>query len=89
MSDAIHNPSHYQRGGMRCDQAMAAMLTPEWQIGYWYGCIIKYIWRWPCKHKQKAKKIEDIDKAIECLERLKGVLCRYDIMEDDADGQDS
>lgn len=71
MSDAIHNPSHYERGGMRCDQAMAAMLTPEEQVGYWYGCAIKYIWRWPAKHDDPAGKIEDIEKAIECLGRMK------------------
>lgn len=71
MSDAVHNPSHYERGGMRCDQAIEAMLTPEQQVGYWYGCAIKYIWRWPAKHDDPAGKIEDVEKAIECLERMK------------------
>lgn len=71
MSDAVHNPSHYERGGMRCDEVMAAMLTPEQQVGYWYGCALKYIWRWPAKHDDPAGKIEDIEKAIECLKRMK------------------
>lgn len=71
MSNAVHNPSHYERGGMRCDEAMAAMLTPEQQVGYWYGCAIKCLWRWPAKHDDPAGKIEDVEKAIECLERMK------------------
>lgn len=73
MSNAVHNPSHYQRGGMRCDQAMEAMLTPEQELGYWYGCIIKYVWRWPVKHRGLPGKIEDLEKAIECIKRLEGV----------------
>ena len=70
MSDAVHNPSHYERGGMRCDEVMAAMLTPEQQVGYWYGCAIKYVWRWPVKHRGLPGKIEDLEKAIECIKRL-------------------
>ncbi len=89
MSDAVHNPSHYERNGLTCARVIEAMLTPEEQIGYWWGCVQKYLWRWPYKHKKKAKKIEDIDKAIECLERLKSVLYCYAVTEDDADGQDS
>ncbi len=73
MSDAVHNPSHYERGGMRCDEVLAAMLTPEQQVGYWYGCAIKYIWRWPVKHHGLPGKIEDLEKAIECIKRLEGM----------------
>ena len=67
MSDAVHNPSHYERGGMRCDQAMAAMLTPEQRVGFYYGNVIKYVFRWPAKHKTVDGKIEDIRKAQEYL----------------------
>lgn len=86
MSDAVHNPSHYERGGMRCDEVMAAMLTPEQQVGYWYGCALKYLWRWPYKHADLVWKLRD--KAIECLQRLKGVLL-LSVKDGDADGQDS
>lgn len=67
MSDAVHNPSHYERGGMRCDQVMAAMLTPEQRAGFYYGNVIKYVFRWPAKHKTVDGKIEDIRKAQEYL----------------------
>ena len=87
MSDAVHNPSHYERGGMRCDEVLAAMLTPEQELGYWYGCAIKYIWRWPDKHDDLVGQLRDIEKAIECLQRLKGVLL-LSVKEGDADGQD-
>lgn len=71
---SVHNPSHYERGGLRCDQVMGAMLSPEEQAGYWYGCAVKYVWRWPSKYEDKDHQIEDIDKAIECLTRLKAVV---------------
>ena len=73
MSDAVHNPGHYERGGMRCDEVMAAMLTPEQRAGFYYGNVIKYVFRWPAKHKTVDGKIEDLEKAIECIKRLEGV----------------
>ncbi len=86
MSDAVHNPGHYERGGMRCDEVMAAMLTPEQQVGYWYGCALKYLWRCFYKHGDLVGKLRD--KAIECLQGLKGVLL-LSVKDGDADGQDS
>lgn len=74
MSDSVHNPSHYERGNLRCDQVMDAMLSHEEQIGYWYGCAMKYVWRWPSKYEDKYHQIEDIDKAIECLTRLEALV---------------
>lgn len=74
MSDSVHNPSHYERGNLRCDQVMGAMLSHEEQIGYWYGCAMKYVWRWPSKYEDKYHQIEDIDKAIECLTRLEALV---------------
>ena len=88
MSDAVHNPSHYERGGMRCDEVMAAMLTPEQHIGFWLGNAFKYLWRCLYKHANLVGKLRDIDKAIECLQRLKGVLL-LSVKDGDADGQDS
>lgn len=73
-SSPARNPSHYERGGLRCDQVMGAMLSHEEQIGYWYGCAMKYVWRWPSKYEDKDHQIEDIDKAIECLTRLKALV---------------
>lgn len=66
-NDPVHHPPHYQRGGLECKDAMAAMLTPDQLVGYWYGCSIKYLFRWPAKHKTVDGKIDDIRKAQECL----------------------
>ena len=66
--DPVASPSHYKRGGVECKHVMAAMLdgldlTPE--QGYWYGCAIKYLWRWP-----KKNGLQDIAKCRECLHIL-------------------
>lgn len=63
--DAVHNPNHYNRGGMECKDVMRAMmdgvsLTPV--QGYWYGCALKYLWRW-----MEKNGIEDLEKARECI----------------------
>ena len=70
--DPVGSPSHYKRGGVECKHVMAAMLdgldlTPE--QGYWYGCAIKYLWRWP-----KKNGLQDIAKCRECLHILMGTL---------------
>lgn len=68
MSDMVHNPSHYERGGMRCKDVLKAMMcgldiTPE--QGYWLGCVLKYVWRWKDKDG-----VRDLRKARECLTLL-------------------
>ena len=70
--DPVASPSHYKRGGVECKHVMAAMLdgldlTPE--QGYWYGCAIKYLWRWP-----KKNGLQDIAKCRECLHILMDTL---------------
>lgn len=40
------------------------MLTPMQY--FWWMCAFKYVWRWWAKGGER-----DIDKAIDCLERLK------------------
>ena len=65
-------PEHYRGDGdITCADAMRSMMTPiqdelsAMQI-YWLGCAFKYVWRWPLKGG-----VNDIDKAIDCLTRLK------------------
>lgn len=69
--DEIKNPSHYDGDGfIECKDALRSMMyKPSWistETGYWWGCAFKYIWRWPFKNG-----IEDIDKAIRCLEYMR------------------
>ena len=59
MKDNI-NPSHYQRDGMECiDAIKAAVQNLSGQQAYNTGAAIKYLWRW----KEKNGK-EDLQKAI-------------------------
>lgn len=66
MSDAVHSPSHYQRGGLECKDALKAMLcgmlVPS-IVSYWWGCAFKYLWRWPAKGG-----VQDLEKCRECLD---------------------
>lgn len=70
MSDT---PKHYEGDGdITCADAMESMMVPPVDgyglspMGYyWWGCALKYVWRWPHKGGKK-----DIEKAIDCLTRL-------------------
>jgi len=58
MKDNI-NPSHYQRDGMECiDAIKAAVQNLSGAEAYSTGAAIKYLWRW----KEKGGK-EDLQKA--------------------------
>lgn len=59
MTDKI-NPSHYQRDGMECiDAIKAAVQNLSGAEAYCTGSAIKYLWRW----KEKGGK-DDLNKAI-------------------------
>ena len=63
--DNVNRPKHYYKGGLECIQVIKAQLTPEQNIGYLYGNVLKYMWRWPEKNG-----IEDLRKAKHYLEWL-------------------
>jgi hypothetical protein len=62
-SDPV-NPSHYKQGGIECIEAIKAA-TGEGFIGYVWGNVLKYLWRWP-----KKGGVEDLKKARWYLDRL-------------------
>jgi hypothetical protein len=67
VSDNVNSPSHYTQGGIECIDALKAATAGL--TGIEAVCTvnaIKYLWRW--KHKNG---IEDIDKAIWYLNRLR------------------
>lgn len=71
MSDPIEHPSHYAGDGkVECMDAMRSMLYQENGLSqiasYWWCSALKYIWRAPHKNG-----IQDIDKAIRCLQYMK------------------
>ena len=68
-------PAHYQGDGeVTCDRAirsqMAGVEIPP-EAAWWWGCAVKYLWRWPWKGGQ-----EDLDKARDCVGRLSEALRR-------------
>lgn len=72
-SDPVHHPSHYSwRGGMEAADIVAEMTRgAEGAEAYWLGCAIKYLYRYP-----KKNGLQDIEKAIECLQRLRAIVAK-------------
>jgi hypothetical protein len=62
-SDPV-NPSHYKQGGIECIEAIKAA-TGDGFVGYVWGNVLKYLWRWP-----KKGGIDDLKKARWYLDRL-------------------
>ena len=52
-------PSHYNRYGIECIDAIKASMSPEEFAGYLKGNVIKYIWRY--RYKKEPRK--DLEKA--------------------------
>ena len=48
-ADNVNNPSHYNKGGIECIEAIKASMTHEAFCGYLKGNIIKYTWRYEVK----------------------------------------
>lgn len=63
------NPSHYAGDGevdaARALRSMMDGFDGGAEAAYWWGCAMKYLWRWPRKNGA-----EDLLKCRECLERL-------------------
>lgn len=67
MADNVNHPAHYTQGGIECIDALKAATAGLTGIeAVCTANAIKYLWRW--KHKNG---IEDIDKAIWYLNRLR------------------
>ena len=64
--DAVDYPAHYNQGSVQCIDAIKSMQGDGFKY-YLQGSAVKYIWR----HEHKGKPIEDLDKAIWFLNKLK------------------
>lgn len=67
--DAVNHPTHYAGDGViECKDAIRSMMTGA-EVSplqaFWWGNLMKYIWRWPHKHGR-----EDLEKARECIDFL-------------------
>ena len=71
--DFVNHPPHYTNGDIECIDAMKASMSHIEFCGYLKGNVIKYLWR----YKDKGKSIQDLDKALWYLNRLKEeVVCQ-------------
>lgn len=63
--DNVKHPQHYEGylEDVDCGIALKSMMGNT--KNYWWGCALKYIWRWPQK-----SGVEDLKKAKECIDRL-------------------
>ena len=66
--DPVNFPSHYNKGDIGCIDAIKSCQGDGFKY-YLQGSAIKYVWR----HEHKGKPIEDLDKAIWFLNKLKAV----------------
>lgn len=64
--NAVDHPSHYTSGGIECIEAIEASMSAEEFRGYLKGNVVKYLWRYRLKGREK----EDLMKARWYLERL-------------------
>lgn len=69
-SDSVNHPSHYTDGDIECIDAIRASMSPDEFKGYLKGNVIKYLWRYRLKGREK----EDIQKASWYLNKLNDVL---------------
>jgi hypothetical protein len=69
-NDNVNSPAHYRQGGIECIEAIKASMSQHGFRDYLKGNVMKYIWR----YEHKGKAVEDIEKAIWYLNRLKDEL---------------
>lgn len=64
----MSEPRRYAGNGITCSDAMESMThgcgLPPMAL-WWWGCALKYLWRWPWKNG-----VKDLEKASDCIERL-------------------
>ena len=64
--DVVNNPSHYNKGGIECIEAIEQSMTPSSFKGYLKGNVQKYMWR----YESKTRPGEDLKKARWYLNKL-------------------
>lgn len=73
-NDNVNSPNHYRQGGIECIEAIKASMSEKGFRDYLKGNVMKYIWR----YEHKGRVIEDIEKALWYLNRLKDELYGQD-----------
>lgn len=66
---SVEHPDHYNQLSMETWDWMQLGMEKAEYVGFLKGCIYKYLHR----YKHKGTPIEDIDKAIAYLHKLKSI----------------
>lgn len=66
--DNVNSPSHYNKGGVECIDAIESSMTKEAFCGYLKGNVIKYMYRY-----ENKGGVESLKKAQWYLSKLIGV----------------
>jgi|TARA_A100001015_G_scaffold189100_1_gene210615 hypothetical protein len=64
--DPVDYPAHYNQGDIQCIDAIKSALGDGFKY-YLQGSAMKYLWR----YEHKGKQIEDLEKSIWFLNKLK------------------
>jgi|14_taG_2_1085336.scaffolds.fasta_scaffold01913_3 hypothetical protein len=64
--EMVNKPAHYNQSEIECIDAIKAATGKSYEA-YLQGTIIKYLWRYNHKHKDR---VEDLKKAQNYLSRL-------------------
>lgn len=64
-ADNVNNPSHYNKGGIECIDAIQSSMTKEAFCGYLKGSVQKYMWRY-----ENKGGVESLQKAQWYLNKL-------------------
>ena len=57
--DPVNNPTHYNKYGVECIEAIQASMTDKEYQGYLKGNTLKYLWR----YNYKGNPVQDLEKA--------------------------
>ena len=81
----MNEPRRYAGNGITCADALESMAhgcdLPPMAL-WWWGCALKYLWRWPWKNGA-----EDLGKARDCVDRLASEVFGRRVPATDANGE--
>lgn len=74
--DPVTRPSHYCHGGIEAKDVIAAFINDagpdvNHEVAWHWANAMKYALRWPYKGTQPHLRVQDLDKAVECLTECK------------------
>lgn len=72
----VNHPNYYQittKDGkqIECEDLIEPLTEGmSGSLAYWYGCLLKYAFRWNRKHDTKEGKLADLEKLKICVQRM-------------------